>query len=108
MSERFRPDPADFERCVSQLCLKIETIARSNDVSHVECPDLEGLLAAIPPRTRDRVLVMLNDVAVQAEYEDPPMAFAARYAARLAQDIWRAPMPEHPMPHYPPGGRSRS
>ena len=94
MSERFRPDPTDFERCVSQLCLKIETIARASDVSHDECPDLECILAAISPRTRDRVLVMLNDVAVQAEFNDAAMAFAARYVARLAQDIWREPTAE--------------
>ena len=90
MSERFRPDPTDFQRCVSYLCLKLETIARSNDVLDIECPDLEGLLASIPPRARDRVLAMLNDVAVQAEHTDPAMIFAVRYATRLAEDVWRA------------------
>jgi hypothetical protein len=89
MSERYRPDPIEFQRCVSYLCLKVETIARGSDILHVDCPDLEGLLAAIPPRSRDRVLAMLNDIAMQSEHEDPAMTFAARYTTRLAQDIWR-------------------
>jgi hypothetical protein len=90
MSERFRPDPAEFERSVSHLCLKIETIALAGGVSHLDCSKLEELLAAIPLRARAEVLAMLNDVGLRAEYDDPAMAFAARYMTRLAQDIWRA------------------
>jgi hypothetical protein len=89
MAERFRPDPTDFQRCVSYLCLKLETIAHGSDVLHAERPDLEALLASIPPRACDRVLAMLNDVAGRAEHTDPAMIFAVRYATQLAQDIWR-------------------
>jgi hypothetical protein len=90
MSERFRPDPTEFGRCVSHICLKIETIALSNGVSHADCSDLEALLAAIPDRARADVLAMLNDVGLNAEFDDPAMSFAARYITRLAQDIWRS------------------
>ena len=90
MSKPFHPNPTEFERCVSQLCLKIETIAIRSNVSHVGCSNLERLLAEIPLRARDDVLAMLNDVSLYIEYRDPAMAFAARYMTRLAEDIWRA------------------
>ena len=90
MSERFRPDPTEFERCVGHICLKIQTIALGKGVFHADCSDLEALLAAFPDRARPDVLAMLNDVGLNAEFDDPAMSFAARYITRLAQDIWRS------------------
>jgi hypothetical protein len=94
MSERFRVDPDEFERCLSQLSLKIETIALGTHVPHLDYSDLDGLLGAIPLRAHVEVLAMLNDVGLKAEYDDPAMAFAARYLTRLAQDVWKAPQPD--------------
>ena len=83
-----RPDPAEFERCVSYLCMRIETLAMREGISDVDCRNLEATLAALPPSLQDQIQIMLNEV--ETEYEDPAMAFAARYVLRLGQDIWRS------------------
>ena len=50
---------------------------------------LEGMLAAVPLPARVQVLAMLNDVGIKTEYDDPSMAFAARYLTSLAHEVWR-------------------
>jgi hypothetical protein len=82
------PDPAEFERCVNHLCMRIETLAMREGISDVDCRNLESALAALPPSVRDQIQIMLNDV--ETEYKDPAMAFAARYILRLGHDIWRS------------------
>lgn len=91
MTQQFKPDPVEFERCVSLLCAKIQAIATRSGVSDGDCADLEGTLAAVPPMVRDRVKLMLNGIEIQTEFDEPVMAFAARYIHRLAQDIWQMP-----------------
>ena len=97
MSKRFRPDPAEFQRCVSFLCLKIETVAIRSEMPDADCTDLEGTLAAMPPLVRDRVKLKLNGIEIQTEYDEPVMSYAARYILRLAQGIWEEN--PHPMTH---------
>ena len=104
MSQRFRPDPAEFERCVSHLCIKIETIAMRTGVPGADCSDLEGMLAAMPPLVRDRAKLMLEGIEIHTEYDDPVMTLAARYILRLAQDVWAAN--PHPVTHTPAAARS--
>ncbi len=104
MSQRFRPDPAEFERCVSHLCIKIETIAVRAGVPGADCSDLEGMLAAMPPLVRDRAKLMLEGIEIHTEYDDPVMTLAARYILRLAQDVWAAN--PHPVTHTPAAARS--
>ncbi len=104
MSQRFRPDPAEFERCVSHLCIKIETIAVRAGVPGADCSDLEGMLAAMPPLVRDRAKLMLEGIEIHTEYDDPVMTLAARYILRLAQDVWAAN--PHPVTHAPAAARS--
>ncbi len=106
MSQRFRPDPAEFERCVSHLCLKIETIAVRAGVLGADCSDLEGMLRAMPPLTRDRVRLMLEGIEIHTEYDEPVMALAARYVLRLAEDVWQAN--PHPLTHAPAPARHLS
>jgi hypothetical protein len=103
MVARFRPDPAEFDRCVSHLCLKVETVGLKAGVLDADSSDLEGTLAALPPLVRDRIRLMLNGIEIQTEYEDPAMAFAARYVLRLAQDVWETN--PHPMTHAPAPAR---
>ena len=108
MSERFRPDPTDFQRCVSHLCVRIETVAARAGVSEADCTDLEGTLAAMPPLVRERTRLMLNGMQIQSEYKDPAMSFAARYVLVLAEDIWEEN--PHSMVHatsHPPALRKR-
>jgi hypothetical protein len=88
MSQRLRPDPDEFQRCVNFLCTKIETVALRSGMSDPDCKDLEGTLAAMPPTVRDRVRLMLDGTEIQTEYDDPTMAFAARYLLKLAQSLW--------------------
>ena len=97
MSQRFRPDPAALERCVSHLCIKIETVAVRAGVPGADCSDLEGMLAEMPPLIRDRVKLMLEGIEIQTEYDDPVMALAARYVVRLAQTVWQES--PHPVTH---------
>jgi hypothetical protein len=104
MSQRFRPDPAEFERCVSHLCIKLETIAVRAGVPGADCSDLEGMLAAMPPLVRDRAKLMLEGIEIHTEYDEPVMALAARYVVRLAQDVWAAN--PHPLTHTPAAPRS--
>ena len=104
MSERLRPNPDEFQRSVSFLCTKIETVALRSGMTDADCQDLEGSLAAMPPTVRDRVGLMLQGIAIQTEYDDQTMAFAARYLLRLAQSLWdESP---HPVTHAPAGARS--
>jgi len=88
MSQRFRPDPAEFERCVTFLCVKIETVALRAGAPDADCSDLEGTLAAMAPLLRDRARLMLSGIEIQTEYDEPVMALAARYVLRLAEDVW--------------------
>jgi hypothetical protein len=88
MSERFRPDPHAFQQSVDLLCTKIQTVAVRSGMSDVDCADLQRSLAVMTPTVRDRVQLMLNGVEIQAEYDDPTTAFAARYLLRLALSIW--------------------
>ncbi len=104
MSQRFRPDPAVFEQCVSQLCIKIETISLRAGVPDADCSDLEGMLTAMAPLIRDRIKLMLEGIEIQTEYDDPVMALAARYILRLAQNVWEAN--PHPLTHKPAFPRS--
>ena len=97
MSQSFRPDPAEFERCVSFLCTKIETIAMRSGMSDADCADLEGTLASMPPVVRERTKLMLDGVGIATEYDEPTVAFAARYLLRLAQTIWEET--PHPVTH---------
>jgi hypothetical protein len=103
MSQPLRPDPAEFERCVRSLCMKIEAIVMRSGMPDADCVELEGTLAAMPPLLRDRTRLMLNGIEVQAEYDHPTLAFAARYMLRLAQDVWEAA--PHPVMHGPPATR---
>ena len=106
MPKRFRPDPAEFERCVSFLCMKIETVAMRSEVPDADCTDLEGTLASMPPLVRDRVKLMLNGIEIQTEYNEPVMSFAARYLLNLAQGVWEEN--PHPVTHSAPAPRSLS
>lgn len=101
MAQLFRPEPAEFERCVNFLCTKIETVAARSGLSDGDCGDLEGTLAAMPPLVRDRVRLMLDGIDIQTEYSEPTMAFAARYILKLAQDIWQEN--PHPVTHSSDG-----
>ena len=93
MPKQFRADPAEFARCVDYLCTRIATIAVRHGVDHVDCSNLEEMLAALPLQARPPASAMLNDVALKTESEDPAMAFAARYLTQLAQNVWRVPKP---------------
>jgi len=104
MSQRFRPDPAAFQRCVSHLCVKIESVALRAGVPGADCSDLEGMLAEMPPLIRDRVKLMLEGIGIQTEYDDPVMALAARYVISLAQTVWQES--PHPVTHAPFARRS--
>lgn len=108
MSQRFRPDPAEFERCVTFLCVKIEGVALRAGASDADCTDLEGTLTAMPPLLRDRARLMLRGIEIQTEYDEPVMALAARYVLRLAEDVWEAN--PHPLPRAaaPPRFLARS
>jgi hypothetical protein len=106
MSNGFRPDLAEFGRCVGQLCIRVETIAMREGLSHADCSDLEGMLAAMPPLVRERVSLMLDGIHIQTEFEEPPIAFAARYLLRLAESIWE--QNPHPMTHSDPSPRGSS
>jgi hypothetical protein len=106
MAQRFRPDPAVFERSVHQLCVKIETIALRADMPGADCSDLEGMLAEMPPLVRDRAQLMLEGIAIHTEYDDPVMALAARYIMRLAQAVWEAN--PHPLTRAPSDRRALS
>jgi hypothetical protein len=106
MSERLRPDPDEFERSVKFLCTKIETVALRSGAADADCKDIEHTLAALPPTERDRVRLMLEGIAIQTEYDDRTMAFAARYLLRLALDLWEDN--PHPLTHAPAGARSLS
>jgi hypothetical protein len=97
MADRFRPDPNAFDGCVRQLCRKIEAVALRSGMSDPDCGDLEGTLAAMPETVRDRTRLMLNGIDIRAEYDDPTMAFAARYILSLAKDIWQ--VNPHPLTH---------
>ena len=97
MSQRLRPDPAEFARCVRFLCTKIETIALRSGMADADCADLEGTLAAMPPIVRERARLMLDGVAIATEYDDPTTAFAARYILSLAREIWETT--PHPVTH---------
>jgi hypothetical protein len=99
MPERFRPDPDEYEACVRLLCTKIETIALRSGAMVGDCSDLDGMLAAMPPEIRGRTALMLNAADIQAEYNDPTMALAARYLLRLARGIWDEN--PHPITHEP-------
>jgi hypothetical protein len=106
MSQQLRPDPDEFQRSVSFLCTKIETVAMRSGIADADCKDLERSLAAMPPTVRDRVGLMLKGTEIQTEYDDPTMAFAARYLLRLAQGIWDDN--PHPVTHSPSASPSLS
>jgi hypothetical protein len=106
MTRQLRPNPAEFERCVQFLCTKIETIAMRSGMTDADCADLERTLAAMPPLARDRVKLMLHGIDIHTEYDDPVMAFAARYIVRLAQEIWAAT--PHPLTHPAPSAAAFS
>jgi hypothetical protein len=106
MPQRFRPDPAVFDRCVSRVCLKIEAISIRAGVAGADCSDLEGMLAAMPPLIRDRVKLMLEGIAIQTEFDEPDMTLAVRYILRLAQSIWEDN--PHPLVRTPAWPRSLS
>ena len=105
MSERFRPHPAEFERCVELLCTKIAAVGARSGLADSGCDELEDNLAALGAFGRARVKLMLEGAAIQSEFSDPTMALAARYLLDLAQDIWeenpRAASP--PVPHTKSG-----
>jgi hypothetical protein len=97
MTSRLRPEPANFERCRNFLCKKIEAVALREGASDGDCGDLEAMLAAMPPAVRDRVKMVLEGTEIQTEFDEPVMAFAARYLLTLAKDIWEAN--PHPLSH---------
>ena len=97
MSQRLRPDPAEFDRCVWFVCKKIETVAIRSGMSDADCADLEGTLAAMPPTVRERAKLLLDGIMIGSEYDEPTTAFAARYVLRLAQSLWEAN--PHPLTH---------
>ena len=102
MSDRFRPNPDEFQDAVSLLCSKIETVAIRSGMSDMDCKDLERSLAAMAPTVRDRVKLMLNGIEIGTEYDDRTMSFAARYLLRLAQTIWEEnPHPSTHSAHVP-------
>lgn len=80
--------PREFHRCVELLTRKIEEIAKRAGVSEAEFVDLEGVLAALPPVSRERAAVVLQGISIQADEEFPAMAFAASYLLKLAGEIW--------------------
>ena len=90
-----QPDPEEFEQCVSHLCSKIEAVAIREGASDTDCHDLESTLAMMPPLVRERVQLALEAIQIQTEYDHPAMCFAARYALRLAEDVWETN--PHPM-----------
>jgi hypothetical protein len=97
MTSRLRPEPADFERCQNFLCKKVEAVALREGASDGDCADLDLLFAAMPPMVRDRVKMMLEGIEIQTEFDEPVMAFAARYLLTLAKDVWEAN--PHPLSH---------
>jgi hypothetical protein len=97
MSQRLRPDPAEFERCVRCLCTRIGTIATRSGMADLHGADLEGTLAAMPPTVRDRTRLTLKGIAISTACDEPVMAFAARYLLSFARDIWDT-IP-HPVTH---------
>jgi hypothetical protein len=52
MPSRLYPEPAEFDRCVQHLCAKIEAVALRSGLADADCKDLEGTLAALPPRRK--------------------------------------------------------
>ena len=94
MSERFRPDPDEFDRARHLLCTKIEAVAKRSGMPEMDCEDLERSLAAMGPTVRQRVKLMLDGIAIQTEYDDRTMAFTARYLLKLAHGFWE----ENPHP----------
>jgi hypothetical protein len=54
-------------------------------MSDMDCKNLEHSLAEMEPTVRDRVTLMLEGIGIQTEFDDPTMAFAARYLLTLAQ-----------------------
>jgi hypothetical protein len=97
MSQRFGPDPDQFQQSVDLLCAKIQTVAVRSGIADVECEHLERSLAAMPPTVRERVRLMLNGIEIQTEYNAPTASFAAKYLLRLAQTIWDEN--PHPVTH---------
>ena len=84
----------EFDKCVDLLTRKIEDLAAKAGVPDAVCIDLQSTLGALPQHCREHVSIMLQGIAVQAEYESPTMAFAARYVLNLAREIWEtAPVP---------------
>ena len=58
------------------------------------CTDLESTLAALPLFHRKQAAALLERIAAQAERDFPTMTFAARYALKLAGEVWHvAPTP---------------
>ena len=80
--------PHVFERCVDQLCHKLQQIAGRAGVPDHDCCDLESTLAAMPRVCRSQAQAMLNGLQLQTYDDFPAMAFAAKYVLNLAQQIW--------------------
>jgi len=84
-----RVNPEEFQRCVTRLTIKLRDMAVNAGVPEDECTDLETVLAALPPVSRDRASVLLEGVRVHSE--DKCMSLAAGFLLNLAQDVWNAP-----------------
>ena len=82
--------PREFERCVDLLTRKLEKTAAWAGVPDSECTDLEATLVALPPVARSRAEALLNGIELQAADDFPAMAFAAKYVAKLAHQIWES------------------
>lgn len=81
--------PEEFQRCVTRLTVKLRDMAVNAGVPEDECTDLESVLAALPPVSRDRASVLLEGVRVHSE--DKCMSLGAVFLLNLAQDVWNAP-----------------
>ena len=87
-------DRSEFSLCVTLLTRKLQDIATRTGVPDFVCTDLESTLAALPLFHRKQAAALLERIAAQAEREFPTMAFAARYALKLASEVWHvAPAP---------------
>src|SRR5688500_16625106 len=81
--------PEAFQRCVTQLLIRLQDIAVRAGVPEHECSDLEATLAVLPPCARERASVLLE--GVRAHSDDKCLSMAAGYILKLGHDVWNAP-----------------
>src|SRR4051794_39203500 len=81
--------PEAYERCVTQLTMRLRDIAMRAGVPEDECSDLEATLEVLPPFARERASVLLE--GVRAHSDDKCMSVAAGFLLTVAHEVWNAP-----------------